>query len=323
MKNIYIVGAGQLGSRHLQALKSVSIQLQITIVDPSDDSLKIAKERYDSLLEGYKHNVTYLKQIPSSFSDADIVIIPSNSNVRKSIVETLLNNGVVKYMVLEKILFDKKEDYYLVNELFNKKNVKAWVNCSMRTMPFYYDLKGYFKGRKFVYNVTGSQYGLITNAIHYIDHMAYLSDNLDYEVDTSMLYFPPIQSKRKGFLELNGILSVKFSNGCKGIFTCFPDGNLPGMVEIISDNVRILSKEWEGKALISEEKESWRWKEIEAKIPFQSQMTAKIVTDIITNSSCDLVKYEDSMKLHLTLFESLKEFLNSKSSNKYDYYPFT
>ena len=44
MKRIFIIGAGQLGSRHLQALKSSSNSLNIFIVDPSLESLNIAKE---------------------------------------------------------------------------------------------------------------------------------------------------------------------------------------------------------------------------------------------------------------------------------------
>lgn len=323
MKNIFIVGAGQLGSRHLQALKSVEIPLDITVVDPSESSLNTAKERYYGTSGATDHKVKYLQKIPGSFEKIDIAIIPSNSNVRRSIVETLLANGRVEYMVLEKLLFDKEEDYHSINLLLKEKSVKAWVNCSMRTMPFYNGLEQLFKGKKFIYNVTGSQFGLITNAIHYIDHISFLSDCLSYDVDTSMLQFPPIQSKRPGFLELNGTLSVRFSNGCSGLFTCFPEGKLPVLVEIISDNIRLLSKEWENKALICEEKENWQWKEVDATIPFQSQMTGKVVIDILSRGQCALVEYEDSMKLHIPLLEGLQSFLTARSGSKYDAYPFT
>lgn len=323
IKNIYIVGAGQLGSRHLQALKSVKASLQITVIDPSEESLKIAKERYDSLPEIHNHKVEYCNEIPESFDRIDIAIIASNSDVRRSIIETLLANGLIEFMILEKLLFDKKEDYYLVNELFNEKNVKAWVDCSMRTMPFYYDLKSYFDGKPFVYIVTGSKYGLITNVIHFIDHISYLSDCLDYKIDTSMLHFPPIQSKRKGFLELNGSISVKFSNGSLGFFTCFPEGSLPVAIEIISGSFRVLSREWEGKAWFSEENKNWVWNEVDAEIPFQSRMTTEVVEDILKNGTCSLVKYRDSMKLHIALLEGLKEYLNSRSLTLIDHYPFT
>lgn len=323
MKTIFIIGAGQLGSRHLQALKSVDIPLDITVVDPSNDSLKTARERYEGIPGVQTHRVMYLNEIPASFDAVDIAIVPSNSNVRRLIVETLLGNGRVRSIVLEKLLFDRKDDYQHIQQLFKSKKVAAWVNCSMRTMPFYAGLKNQFEGTLFVYSVTGSQFGLITNAIHYIDHIAYLSGSNTYAIDTRMLQYPPIESKRKGFLEINGTLTVYFSNGCTGIFTCFPDGSLPIMVEIMSPDTRVISKEWEGKALISEKKGDWKWHEVDAVIPFQSQMTTKVVTDILTKGTCDLVTYDESMKTHVTLLEGISTFLRSRGEQSHQHYPFT
>lgn len=322
-KTIFIIGAGQLGSRHLQALKSVDTPLDITVVDPSNDSLKTARERYEGVPGVQTHRVAYLNDIPASFDAVDIAIVPSNSNVRRLIVETLLGNGHVRSIVLEKLLFDTKEDYQHIQQLFKERNVAAWVNCSMRTMPFYAGLKKQFEGAPFVYSVTGSQFGLITNAIHYIDHIAYLSGGNSYEIDTRMLQYPPIESKRKGFLEINGTLTVHFSNGSTGVFTCFPDGSLPIMVEIASPGTRVISKEWEGRALVSEKKVDWKWREVEAAIPFQSQMTTKVVTDILTKGVCDLVTYDESMITHLTLLEGISNFLRSRGEQRHQRYPFT
>ena len=42
MKTIAIIGAGQLGSRHLQALVAVDFPLTVQVVDPSNEALKIA-----------------------------------------------------------------------------------------------------------------------------------------------------------------------------------------------------------------------------------------------------------------------------------------
>ena len=47
MKKIFIIGSGELGSRHLQSLKNIKTSLEIYIIDPSNKSLKIAQERYD------------------------------------------------------------------------------------------------------------------------------------------------------------------------------------------------------------------------------------------------------------------------------------
>ena len=47
MKTVLVIGAGQLGSRHLQALKLVQNDLSISVVDPFQASLDVAKERFE------------------------------------------------------------------------------------------------------------------------------------------------------------------------------------------------------------------------------------------------------------------------------------
>jgi threonine dehydrogenase-like Zn-dependent dehydrogenase len=41
--NIAVVGAGQLGSRHLQSLKGIQLDVRIVVIDPNQESLEIAK----------------------------------------------------------------------------------------------------------------------------------------------------------------------------------------------------------------------------------------------------------------------------------------
>ena len=49
-----IIGAGQIGSRHLQALCKLESPARVALVDPSDESLQTASDRYievDALLK--------------------------------------------------------------------------------------------------------------------------------------------------------------------------------------------------------------------------------------------------------------------------------
>lgn len=325
MKTICIIGAGNIGSRHLQALKNIKTPLSINVVDTSVDSLNLAKERYESFPDSAnsKHQLKFYQSLEKVPGKIDITIIATNSNVRRKIVEQLLKNSSVKFMILEKLLFQKKADYLFFQKLLKKKNCQAFVNCSMRTMPTYYELKTQIKNNPFNYFVTGSQYGLITNSIHYIDHMAFLTDSTDFKVNTDALDTTPIESKRKGFLELNGTFSVTFRDGSFGSFSCFDKGDLPLAVEIATPDFRFISRESERKAYLANAKNKWVWREIETDIPYQSQMTDKIVKDLLTKNTCQLVSFEESSKIHLTFLESLLKFLNKHSRKKYTIYPFT
>lgn len=324
MRNIYIIGAGQLGSRHLQALKKVNNPLNIFVIDPSADSLAVARQRFESVVDGpFKHDIVFSQHLPQTNTTVDIVIVATNAHVRKTAVVELLQTTRVKYIILEKLLFQKLADYNEIKELLISTDTKAWVNCSMRVMPFYQAVKQEIAGDKIFYQVSGSQYGLVTNAIHYFDHIAYLTDTLDYKIDTSLLEFPPIPSKRKGFLELNGTLSARYDDGSMGVITCYPEGTAPVQVQILSQNVRMIIREAEGKAWVARERENWQWTEVDARIPFQSEMTTGLVEDLLGHGTCKLAPYKDSIKVHQNLLEPLLNFLNDHAGEKSALYPFT
>lgn len=323
MNNICIIGAGQLGSRHLQALQDVSTQLNIIVVDPSQASLQTARERFEAVDKGAKHTIQYVQSLQNISAEFDLAIIATTSNYRREAVENLLQNCTVKFMILEKILFQKREDYEIIGKLLEEKNCKAAVNCSMRAMTFYAQLPEKITKGPLTYLVTGSQYGMITNIIHYIDHIAYLTGCYDYEVVTDALDLQPVQSKRPGFLELNGTLTAHFKDGSHATFNCFADGTTPFLVEIHSKEYRCIVRENERKAWESSPKTGWQWQEVEAVIPFQSQMTTTLTESILKTGDCPLVTYDKAAKLHLSLLNPLLKFLNAHSKEKFEHYPFT
>ena len=47
MVNVAIIGAGQLGSRHLSSLALSVNDLEIQVVDPFQGSLEVAKSRFE------------------------------------------------------------------------------------------------------------------------------------------------------------------------------------------------------------------------------------------------------------------------------------
>lgn len=322
MKNICIIGAGNIGSRHLQGLKKVKFPLSIEVVDPSIKSLEIARQRYEQVESSVNHKISFLSNLSKVSKKIDLAIIATNSNVRRKVTEQLLTTSSVKYLILEKILFQYPDDYQNTEKLLIKKDCKTWINFSMRTMLFYNDLKGKIKG-PIQMIVSGSQYGLITNAIHFIDYIAFITGNYDFTVDTKGLDKNPIESKRLGFLELNGTLNVYFKDGSTGSFICFKDGDTPFIIEIFSSNYRAISKESERKAWISSSRNHWKWEEVESDIPYQSDMTNKLVEEILGSGTCLLTPYKDASKLHITFLNSLLQFLNEPSNKKYSLFPFT
>ncbi len=323
MKRILVVGAGQIGSRHLQALKAVKVPLQITVVDSLPESLTRARSRFDeSVPKEHPHRVSFVSEIPKIDGKIDLAIVATRSDTRRGAIDQIFKKNSCDAFFLEKLLFQKPGDYRDIQILFENLKVKAWVNCTMRTIPFYAEMKKDGPLNKINYTVGSGETGLITSIVHFLDHMAYLTNCLDFSVDTSLLEPKSIESKREGFLELIGTIRVTFMDGSFGSFTRYPEGTEPSLVTISNKDVSYMVKETEEKALISKRLEKWQWKEILSPIPLQSIMTTWLVEEILSTGKCRAVSFEDSSKIHLQILEPLRQFLNQNGGN-YDYFPFT
>ncbi|QOD82913.1 MULTISPECIES: oxidoreductase [Chromobacterium] len=321
MFKIKVVGAGQLGSRHLQALKSVKFPLDIQVIDPSETSLKVAKERYEAVPSEIEHRIAFSTSLADR-DTTDVAIVATNSDVRRQALDELFAASKTRFMILEKLLFNNRQDYSHAENLFSKTGVKAWVNCPMRVMPVYEQLRQELSPGPLLYRVTGSQFGLVTNAIHYIDHVVHLSNCTDFVLDTSDLDVKPIPSKRAGFLELNGTLVARFADGSRCEMTCYPTGSAPVMVEIFTENQRYLVRESEGKLWHSDIHSNWEWAERTANIPYQSQITTTVIESLLSSGDCGLTTYIGSAKTHLRLLDPLLELIRTHRPNSCGY-PFT
>lgn len=321
MFKIKIIGAGQLGSRHLQALKAVRHPLDIQVIDPSAASLQVAKERYDAVSTEQAHQITFSTSLDRT-DGTDVAIVATNSDVRREALESLFDASKTKLLVIEKLLFNQRADFAVIENKLAHTGAKAWVNCPMRVMPIYEQIRASITKTPISYRVTGSQFGLVTNAIHYIDHVAHLCGCTEFELDTSGLDRTPIPSKRPGFLELNGTLVARFADGSRCEITCYPSGTAPVVVEIFNEKNRYVVRESEGKLWHAGESSKWAWLEQAAPIPYQSQITTEVIESLLSTGDCGLTPYATSVQIHLQLLDPLLELVRSQSPETTGY-PFT
>lgn len=136
MRTIIIIGAGQLGSRHLQGvLKYNKETLKVYISDPSTDALSVAKERAAEV--EHNHELEFVSNSSNFPAIADVVIVATNSNVREMVTADLLAKVKVKYLVLEKVLFQDPKAYARVASLLEANGVMTYVNHPRRLTPAY------------------------------------------------------------------------------------------------------------------------------------------------------------------------------------------
>lgn len=321
MKNIMIIGAGQLGSRHLQGVVQSKLPLKILVVDPSFDSLELAKSRANEISFGNQTTLVEYQQAITSLTDIDICIIATTANVRFKVFQELIAKCTVNNIIFEKVLFQKEEEYKAVEELLANNKINAWVNCPRRVFPAYQNLQFLLVNESNIsMTVTGSNWGLACNSIHFIDLFSFLSGNSDFELDCSLLE-DVVGSKRNGFYETFGKLSGRDKN--KNIFElCCSDDDEKVNIEVKIETSRfeVLIKETHGELIVTNK----GIKTVELYQPlYQSQLTHLNVEEIVTLSTSSLTSFADSKKIHLPFIRSIKQHIESSLNEQLDACPIT
>lgn len=302
--NIIIVGAGQLGSRHLQGILKSKIKERccITIVDVLEASLKLCKERADEVdYNSELISINYSNRLPKG-EVFDISIISTSASVRAKLTEELLDNNTVKCLIFEKVLFQSIEEYDAVSRLLGKNSVDAYVNCPRRYYDHYREL-----ARKVEKNqpplkmtVTGSNWGLACNGIHFLDLFSYLCEPNIVQIESD-LSEEIIESKRAGYKEVMGSLSFYSDNGDQLVLKCNEDltpslkaNYIFGSDSISIDELNCCIYNHDEKVHVYEP-------------VFQSFLTGAYLEEFEKTGKLSLTKFEESSYLHKLFITVLLE----------------
>ena len=184
LSSILIVGCGNLGKRHFQSLLESEEPLNIVLVDPSVEALSECES-----LESSKSKIHSIKKL-TSLNDIpkliDLVIISTNSDVRRDVFIDIIKVSKVKYIVFEKYLFNDINCYEEVSNLLRDRSIKAWVNQWMSFEKSFIELsKLCASNEKIEFKVQGKNWGLCSNSAHFINFFDFLTNRNDLEMHSS------------------------------------------------------------------------------------------------------------------------------------------
>ena len=258
-KKIMVIGCGGVGSRHLQALCKIDIPVNLFAVDPSEKSLSSAQKLVGDIAPDYVQSIKFSKEFPLDVDEIDLCIISTSSDVRLSVLKKLFSNFSVKYLILEKVLFQSIEQLDEARKIINEKNIKSWVNCPRREEIFWKEIKKYFAGNSNMKLYYGkSDWSLCCNSIHFIDLAAWLFNDKLTHIKNSNLENIIYKSKRHGFIEFNGTLTGEFENG--STFTLESVKDIPyekAEFEIVSDTTKLKVNEVKGLGILYRKENNW------------------------------------------------------------------
>ena len=324
MKKIVIIGAGQLGSRHLQGIAQSEIDISVEVVEPFENSRETAKQRYEEIKNNtHVQDINFYESIDKLSSKIDMAIVATSADVRMSVVNELLSSKDVDNLILEKVLFQTIEEYSIVEELLEKTNTKCWVNHPRRMFPVYQELKEKLKSATQVsYNFQAGDWGLGCNGLHFIDHLAYLTDSSNLTLKNDGLDKKIYESKRKGFVEFNGLLVGKLDNHS---FYLYSNSEVtPSIFTIVSDVLIANIDEGAGIINISTKDNNWKSETKKEKIVyFQSELSNILIKDILVDNYCSLPTYKEAMNLHIPYIKCLLNHMENTTGQKHKLCPIT
>ena len=257
-----IVGAGQLGSRHLQALARLSLPCEIDVVDPSSQSLEIARQRFDEIPPNAAiRAVRYHSAIDALPKTLDYVIVATTSDVRLRVIEALLKHASIGSMLLEKVLFQRVDEYARAQELLESHQVRTWINCVNRVFPIYSEIREFFAAEPLRYfQVRGGDWGLGCNSIHYLDILGMLTNALPESICTESLDRTLVQSKRKNYQEFTGILRGTYSGEVAFEIASLAQSSAPLQLMFRSEKRSCVFDEKSGAAVFFTTENGGEWK---------------------------------------------------------------
>lgn len=322
--SIALIGAGQLGRRHLQALAKLQYAADIAVVDPSAHALAAARAQFAEMpVTGNIREVRYLSSISDLPGHVDVAITATTADVRADVVRSLLAGCDVEHLVLEKVLFQRPADYQDMEALFAQRGTTAWVNHPRRLFPLYNKMRTWMAGSKQVsYQVQGGAWGLACNGLHFLDHLAYLSGESTLTISGEALDPAVIRSSRAGFVEINGELRGKIGPHPFSIF-CHDDPS-PVTITICTDKMNATIDEPNGWYRIATKERQWQWTTVaERVVLFQSELSHLVVEDIVDTGRCGLPTYSEAAALHLPFIGCLMHHLRNAGHPTNDACPIT
>jgi hypothetical protein len=318
--NIAIIGLGEIGSRHLQALIKCNFPVNIHCVDPSSQSIETAKSRADLSSIKNSSSVSYYQSFEGIPHSIDLAVIATSAKIRLQVFKSLVSTCKVRNILFEKVLFQKLSEYEEASSMLEFNEISSWVNCSRRVWPIYKEVKNLLKEKKYIsFRLTGGPWGMGCNSIHFIDIFEWLTASKLSRIDIKGLDSKIILSKREGFQEFTGNLELLFNNDNKLFLESNPE-EMPSLIEISAQELSIKIDESSG-TLISKKENKIETKNFPT--PFQSDLSNLIASDILIKNKTILPSFSESARQHIVMLTAFQRHIENTSGKKIDHCPIT
>lgn len=324
---ILLVGCGQLGSRHLQAVASIEDIAEIHVVDPNPASIELGKTRLKEIPDLNRNPKFYwFNELNRCSAQGDLCLIATQARGRGSLLKRVARELNYKAFLIEKVVVQSLKEYEDLILFSEQNNLSVWVNCKTRA----YSIHKYIKSRlnqdePIMFTRIEGNHGLAGNGIHGADLFVFY-DGADRIRSGSSRIDPVLHPSKRGqnLFELSGTVHG-FTDKGSDLVLSFARYHLgPDCISIVSPRGRFIIDHFQKTAFESYPQTDWAWSPIRIDENWLvSHMTKKFVSDIFNHGACDLPTLKECYPAHKYILSELLPHFNRLLGVSEDYCPVT
>lgn len=310
MSRILLVGCGQLGSRHLQAVASLPQITEIEVVDPRPEALVLGRQRLAEVsLQVPRTVFRWLRSLEEAQTGGDLCIVATQAEGRCEQIKAVAEKRGYSRFLVEKIVGQSVEEMEDLIQFCGLRGLSVWVNLKTRALPIHLQVKAkLIHGEPILFTVVGGNLGLANNGVHMADLFAFYDETDEMEC-TGAVIDPALHPSKRGrnIFDLSGALQARTDNGSRFSLTYAKEGEVLELVSLVTSERRFLIDHFSRWAVESERSNGWAWQPI----PFEgeprvSHMTKGFVLDILMKGRCLLPTLEEAMIGHRFILDALR-----------------
>lgn len=174
-KRILLAGAGQIGSRHLQALASIPEVAEVVVVDPNPQSCERALARWREVADHADKTITFHSELGALKAEPyNLAILATSAPGRLDLLRCVVDLGVSR-VLSEKLLFQSVAQLDRAVALCEAYGVSVFPNYVYRFAAPWAEVGRHVAGRPFAMLIEAGDIGLATNLPHWLDLFEFIS----------------------------------------------------------------------------------------------------------------------------------------------------
>ena len=309
-RRVLIVGCGQLGSRHLQAVASLSMVDEIEVVDPRPEALALGRERLAELTDRPTSiRIRCCASLDEAAPGGALCIVATQAQGRCQLVRDVAERLDYSSFLLEKIVGQSIREIGELQAFVEAQHLAVWVNLKTRAYPIHLRIKERLGvGEPILFHASGGNHGLANNGVHTADLFAFYDDAREIQLIGASIDPMLHPSKRgEGIFDLSGTLQGATAKGSHFALSYAPDHVQSELISVMTKRYRCLVDHMRRWAVESDETTGWAWQPLSFEDDILvSQMTKTFAADILRFGRCLLPTLEESLVAHRFILEAVQ-----------------